>query len=389
MHNIVSILILHVKICEIYPTRLLQAVKCSIQSYRKFCSKFHAVSSWRQWGRRVQRLVIFGLLTLQVLVPRQNAHISRSVNMEWGFKENKCRKSDSQIFKLLKPLKISRNFAYQAKLNVIRNSEVSKKVWGLKLLSKEYGSGFAEIPSGNSRACPESWTYRPNQVMPHQGQSTHDSAPPFKGTPPYSCYEGDLTCHWSISSSGMLRTGMKTSSSWLRNFSPSRSSIRIRTTRFMLKRPLRCILRVQGYHHPSYVMIWWEVSHQGVIYLHFCKKGGENGVRVYQEDVLQGVVKQLNMTLFSGQECVFQQDSVPAQKPRQLRTGCRGTFRSLSALRIGPRRVQTSTPGTINCGLFWRTWLAKRVTTTWTVWRDPLWKQRQRSLVKVAAEIPL
>ena len=30
-----------------------------------------------------------------------------------------------------------------------------------------------------------------------------------------------------------------------------------------VKRPLRCILRVQGCHHPSYVMVWWEVSHQG------------------------------------------------------------------------------------------------------------------------------
>jgi hypothetical protein len=55
-------------------------------------------------------------------LPRQLAHVSRSVNMEWGFKENhvavtalhKYRKSDSQIFKLLKPLKISRDFIYQA-----------------------------------------------------------------------------------------------------------------------------------------------------------------------------------------------------------------------------------------------------------------------------------
>jgi len=45
----------------------------------------------------------------------------------------------------------------------------------------------------------------------------------------------------------------------------------------------------------------------------FLQERGETGVRVYQEDVLQGVVKQLNMTFFSGQEWVFQQDSVPAQ----------------------------------------------------------------------------
>ena len=44
----------------------------------------------------------------------------------------------------------------------------------------------------------------------------------------------------------------------------------------------------------------------------FLQESSETGVRVYQEDVLQGVVKHLNMTLFSGQEWVFQQDSVPA-----------------------------------------------------------------------------
>ena len=32
----------------------------------------------------------------------------------------------------------------------------------------------------------------------------------------------------------------------------------------------------------------------------FLQEGGETGVRVYQEDMLQGVVKHLNMTFFSG-----------------------------------------------------------------------------------------
>ena len=98
----------------------------------------------------------------------------------------------------------------------------------------------------------------------------------------------------------------------MRKSSPSRSSTTTRT-RFMLKHPLRCILRVQGGHHPSYIMVWWEVSHQGVTHLHFCKKG-VNLVSKSIKDVLQGVVKHLNMTLFTGQESVFQQDSVPAQK---------------------------------------------------------------------------
>jgi len=78
-------------------------------------------------------LVIFGLLTLQVLVPRQYDHVSCSVHMEWGFKENcvavialhKCGKPDSQIFKLLTPSKISRNFVYWA----IKHY---KELWGVE-----------------------------------------------------------------------------------------------------------------------------------------------------------------------------------------------------------------------------------------------------------------
>jgi hypothetical protein len=41
----------------------------------------------------------------------------------------------------------------------------------------------------------------------------------------------------------------------------------------------------------------------------FLQERCENWVRAYEEDVLQGVVKPLNTTVFSGQEWVFQQDS--------------------------------------------------------------------------------
>ena len=78
-------------------------------------------------------MVIFGLLTLQVLLSTQFAHISHSVNREWSFKENrvtvialhKCGKSDSQLFELLKPLKILRNFIYQAMKHY-------KYLWGVE-----------------------------------------------------------------------------------------------------------------------------------------------------------------------------------------------------------------------------------------------------------------
>jgi nitrogen fixation/metabolism regulation signal transduction histidine kinase len=32
-------------------------------------------------------------------------------------------------------------------------------------------------------------------------------------------------------------------------------------------------LRVQRGHHAFYIMVWWGVSHQGVILLHFARKG--------------------------------------------------------------------------------------------------------------------
>jgi hypothetical protein len=35
--------------------------------------------------------------------------------------------------------------------------------------------------------------------------------------------------------------------------------------------------------------------------LHFCEKVMKTGAQVYQEEVLQGVVKPLNITLFNGQ----------------------------------------------------------------------------------------
>jgi hypothetical protein len=63
-----------------------------------------------------------------------------------------------------------------------------------------------------------------------------------------------------------------------------------------------------GGYHSSYVMVWWGVSHQGVTPPHFCKKGEKSGAQVYQEDVLQGVVKHLNTTVFTGQKWVFQQN---------------------------------------------------------------------------------
>ena len=67
-------------------------------------------------------MAVFGILSLQVLVPRLFARVCHSLNMERGVKENhvavtalhNCGKSYSQIFELLKPLKISQMFINRA-----------------------------------------------------------------------------------------------------------------------------------------------------------------------------------------------------------------------------------------------------------------------------------
>jgi hypothetical protein len=147
----------------------------------------------------------------------------------------------------------------------------------------------------------------------------------------------------------------------------------------MLKRPLRCVLRVQeaitlpvswfggccpirGWHLFIFVRKVWKL-------VLACIK------RMYYKE-LWNLVTQLSSMVRNGSSSRTQ---LLPTRPRRLISGCGGTFQPLSVPRIGPRGVQTSPLWTINCGLFWWTWLAKSITTTWTAWRDPSWQQRQRS----------
>ena len=118
------------------------------------------------------------------------------------------------------------------------------------------------------------------------------------------------------------------------------------------------------------------VSHQGVTPLHICEKG----VKLVPECMKRMCYKELWNLLTWPSSMVRNGSSSRTQllptKPRRFKSGCGGTFWPSSAPRIGPRGVQTSNPWTVNCGLFWRTWLAK---SAWRAWRDPSWRQRQRS----------
>ena len=106
-------------------------------------------------------------------------------------------------------------------------------------------------------------------VTPHQGPSTHKSAPPLKGTHPYSCSEGDPT-QWHAKNryENILFKDEKIFTIE-EQYNNQNNKIYAQTSCEVKKN----IPRVQGGHLPSYVTVWWEVSHQGVTHLHFCKKG--------------------------------------------------------------------------------------------------------------------
>jgi hypothetical protein len=86
------------------------------ESCHNFCYNFHSVQSWRQWGGRVVRMAVCGLLSLQVgtCAKAVCSHLSQRQHGVGCQVERCCGKSRSQIFKLLKPLKISRMFIYPA-----------------------------------------------------------------------------------------------------------------------------------------------------------------------------------------------------------------------------------------------------------------------------------
>ncbi|XP_053959087.1 uncharacterized protein LOC128863773 [Anastrepha ludens] len=63
-------------------------------------------------------------------------------------------------------------------------------------------------------------------------------------------------------------------------------------------------------------MVWWGVSCKGFTSLCFCEKWVKTGAKVYQEDVLEGVLKQLGSTLFNGERWIFQQDSAPVHNAK-------------------------------------------------------------------------
>lgn len=78
------------------------------------------------------------------------------------------------------------------------------------------------------------------------------------------------------------------------------------------RKACQLIESVQRDHYTSTVMVWWGVSYAGVTDIHFCEKDVKTTAKIYQKNVLEQMVKPLNITLFQNKHWVLQQDSAQA-----------------------------------------------------------------------------
>lgn len=78
----------------------------------------------------------------------------------------------------------------------------------------------------------------------------------------------------------------------------------------------RRVPRVQRGHHPSAFMVWLGVSYLGPTEVFFCEKGVKTSALVYQNTVLTNIVEPLSQTMFENRHWIFQQDSAPAHKAK-------------------------------------------------------------------------
>ena len=56
------------------------------------------------------------------------------------------------------------------------------------------------------------------------------------------------------------------------------------------------------------VMVWWEVSYDGINSIHSCEIGAKTETRNYQRDILTNVVESLKQTMFQNRPWIFQQE---------------------------------------------------------------------------------
>ena len=112
-------------------------------------------------------------------------------------------------------------------------------------------------------------------------------------------------------------------SSILRRFSISK------LTEFMPRHLEKLMTRLQWSRETIILLqsfFCWGVSYDATTKLHFCKKGVNTSAKVYEDTVLEPVVKLFNNTLFSNEHWSFKQDLASAHKALSTKVWLRGIF---------------------------------------------------------------
>lgn len=320
--------------------------------------------------------------------------------MEWGNKENriavialhKCNKSATEIFNLLKPLKISKKFIYRT---VKRYNEISS-VEDRARSGRPRETRTPEV----IKAVRE--RIRRNPLRKQKIMAREMKVPPRTmsriikqdlGLGAYRRTTGQrltaalrhirvtrakalLQRHVNGGHRQILFTDEKIFTVE-EKFNRQNDRVYARSSREAAEK----VGKVERGHHPALVMVWWGVSYDGVTQLHFCEQGVKTRALNYQSDILEKVVKPLSNTLFEGKHWIFQQDSAPAHKAKSTQRWLEANVPEFIAAENWPSGSPDLNP------LDYRLWNVLEEKACSTPHRNI--NGLKADLVKVAASIPL
>lgn len=320
--------------------------------------------------------------------------------MEWGVNENriavialfKCGKSRSEIFEVLKPLKISRMFVYRAikryeELGGVQDKARSGRPRTVRTpnVVKAVRERIRRNPLRKQQILARELTVSTRTMsrivkddlhMRAYRRSTGHLLTPALREIRLTRAKRLLQWHARNGHENILFTDEK-----IFTIEESYNRQNDKIYAHSSQEAKEIVPRVQRGHHPSAVMVWWGVSHQGVTKIHFCEHGVKTGARVYQQDVLEGVVKPLNTTLFDGKPWVLQQDSAPAHKAKRTQEWLRHNIPAFIAAEDWPSGSPDLNPLDYKLWSLLEYMACKKHHSN----LDSL----KRSIVRAAAEIPL
>ena len=313
---------------------------------------------------------------------------SLTINMDWGIKENrtavialyKCNKSPSDIFKILKPLKISKKFVHRAIKRYRQLSSLDDRprsgrprISRTPAVIKAVGARIRRNPRRKQKIMAREMKISARtmsriiqedlHLRAYRRRTGHRLNPKLKSIRMHRSKQ--LLQRYANGGHHRILFTDEKIFSIEEKFNRQNDRVYAHSSREAAEK----VPKVERGHHPASVMVWWGVSFNGVTQLHFCEQGVKTKAKNYQEDILEGVVKPLNQTLFASDSWVFQQDDAPAHKARttQQCSGFRTMFQSSSQLQNGRLEARTLIFWITNYGIIWRKRPAASLTAIWNL----------------------